>query len=132
MNLVYKTNLIPDTDAIISVYRSSGINRPIDDPERIASMFANSNLVLTAWDGELLIGISRALTDFNYSCYLSDLAISAEYQKLGIGKKLVSLTKEAIGDQCMLLLVAAPEAINYYPKIGMDTVHHAFIIKRKA
>jgi len=131
MNIQYKTGLIPTTAEIIEVYNSSGLNRPIADPRRIAGMYANSNLVVTAWDDDLLVGISRALTDFHYCCYLSDLAIRKEYQKQGIGKELVRLTKEAIGPSSMLLLLAAPTAMEYYPKIGMDTLNNAFMIKRE-
>lgn len=130
MNLQYKTGLIPTTDEIIEVYNSSGLNRPTTDASRIAAMFANSNLIVTAWDGDLLVGISRALTDFHYCCYLSDLAIRKEYQKQGIGKELVRLTKEAIGPLSMLLLLSAPTAMEYYPKIGMDKLDNAFMIKR--
>ena len=130
MNIQFKTGHTPTTSEIIEVYNSSGLNRPTDDAPRITDMYRNSNLVLTAWDGPLLVGISRALTDFHYCCYLSDLAIRKEYQKMGIGKQLVQLTKEAIGPRCMLLLLAAPTAMEYYPKIGMDKLDNAFMIKR--
>ena len=130
MNITYRTDTIPPTADIIAVYESSGINRPTHNIERINKMYANSNLVLTAWDGGLLVGIARSLTDFCYACYLSDLAVSLEYQKAGIGKKLVELTKEHIGDECMLLLLAAPSAMEYYPKIGMEKLDNAFLIKR--
>lgn len=131
MNIQYKTGLIPTTAEIIEVYNSSGLNRPTDDPRRIAGMYANSNLIVTAWDGDLLVGVSRALTDFHYCCYLSDLAIRKEYQKQGVGQELVRLTKEAIGPLSMLLLLAAPSAMEYYPKIGMDKLDNAFMIKRE-
>ncbi|HVU94965.1 MAG TPA: GNAT family N-acetyltransferase [Puia sp.] len=131
MNIHYKTGLIPATAEIIEVYNSSGLNRPTTDPRRIAGMYANSNLVVTAWDGDLLVGVSRSLTDFHYCCYLSDLAIRKEYQKQGIGQELVRLTKEAIGPSSMLLLLAAPSAMEYYPKIGMDKLDNAFMIKRE-
>jgi len=130
MNITYKTDQLPDTASIIDLYASSGLTRPIDDAGRIESMYYHSNLVITAWDGSLLVGVSRALTDFHYCCYLSDLAVRKEYQKAGIGKQLVRLTKEAIGDRCMLLLLAAPSAMEYYPRIGMDAVNNGFIIKR--
>ncbi|WP_431214501.1 GNAT family N-acetyltransferase [Puia sp. P3] len=130
MNITYKTDQLPDTASIIDLYASSGLSRPIDDSGRIESMYYHSNLVISAWDGPLLVGVSRALTDFHYCCYLSDLAVRKEYQKAGIGKQLVGLTKEAIGDRCMLLLLAAPSAMDYYPRIGMDTVNNGFIIKR--
>lgn len=130
MPITYKSNLTPDTQLIIDLYNSSGINRPTADHERIAKMYANSNLVVTAWDGEQLVGIARSLTDFCYSCYLSDLAVRKEYQKDGIGRQLIALTKEVIGEQTMLLLLSAPAAMGYYPKVGFDQVENGFIIKR--
>jgi predicted N-acetyltransferase YhbS len=127
----YKTDIIPNTDQIIDLYASSGLNRPIYDKERIAEMYKHSNLVITAWDGEQLVGIARSLTDFCFCCYLSDLAVKEEYKHQGIGKKLVELTKEKISDKSMLLLLSAPAAMDYYPKIGMDKVENGFIINRK-
>lgn len=131
MEITYKKDITPAATDIIDLYISAGLNRPVHDVERIANIYANSNLVITAWDGDLLIGISRSTTDFYWSCYLADLAIRKEYQKGGIGKKLVELTGEYAGEQCMLLLLAAPAAMDYYPKIGMDTVKNGFMINRK-
>jgi predicted N-acetyltransferase YhbS len=130
MEITYKTDIVPKVDEIIEVYISSEITRPTADKERIAKMYANSNLVVTAWHGNKLVGVSRALTDFCYCCYLSDLAVSMVYQKRGIGKELVNLTKQVIGDETTLILLAAPAAINYYPKIGMDKIENGFIIRR--
>lgn len=93
MEITYQLDIVPDTEQIIEVYNSSGINRPTVDKERITKMYANSNLVVTAWNKDKLIGISRSLTDFCYSCYLSDLAVRKEYQANGIGKKLIELTR---------------------------------------
>lgn len=130
MNIQYFTDRIPTPEAIIDIYDNAGLIRPTTDRQRIEDMYRNSDLVVTAWDGAQLVGVSRAITDHVYCCYLSDLAVRTEYQKEGIGKKLVSLTKETIGDRCMLLLLAAPSAMEYYPKIGMETVTNGFIIKR--
>ncbi len=130
MAIQYLTGKTPSASEVIDLYASAGLNRPIEDAGRIQKMYAHSNLIITAWEGDLLVGVSRALTDLCFCCYLSDLAIRKEYQKNGIGKELVRLTKEAIGDQCMLLLLAAPTAMEYYPKIGMETVNNGFMIKR--
>ena len=130
MEIVYRFDWTPDINLIIDLYDSSGINRPTSDKERIAKMYANSNLIVTAWDNDILVGISRSLTDFCFCCYLSDLAVRKEYQKRGIGKKLISLTKEKTGDQTMLLLLSAPTAMDYYPKAGFQKVENGFIINR--
>jgi N-acetylglutamate synthase-like GNAT family acetyltransferase len=130
MKITYKTDFMPSVDDIVEVYDNSGLVRPTTDKERIGKMFKNSDLVVTAWDGNALIGIARSVTDFCYCCYLSDLAVKKDYQKAGIGKQLVNTTKEVIGEQTMLLLLSAPSAMEYYPKIGMATVDNGFIIKR--
>lgn len=131
MNVTYSATIKPQAQQIIELYESAGLKRPTNDAARIAEMYANSNLVITAWDGDKLIGVSRSLTDFCYACYLSDLAIHIDYQKMGIGKKLVVLTKETIGPKSMLLLLSAKPAMDYYPKIGMQTVTNGFIINRE-
>ena len=130
MQIKFRSEVVPVTESIIDLYNSSGINRPTVDPERISKMYANSNLVVTAWDRDILVGVSRSLTDFCYCCYLSDLAVREEYKHRGIGKKMIEITKRIIGEQSMLLLLAAPSAMEYYPKVGLEKVDNGFIIKR--
>lgn len=126
----YKFDTIPSTEEIVELYDSSGLNRPIADHQRIAQMYAHSNLVVTAWIDGKLAGISRSLTDFCYCCYLSDLAVRQEYKCSGIGKTLIELTRGKVGEKSMLLLLAAPSAMEYYPKVGFEKVENGFIIKR--
>ncbi|MDF0553417.1 GNAT family N-acetyltransferase [Kamptonema sp. UHCC 0994] len=113
-----------DVDEVIDLYRAStlGERRPIDDRDRIRQMIANSNLIVTAWDGQLLVGISRAISDFSYVTYLSDLAVRKSHQKSGIGKELICRTQIESGSQSQLILLAAPAAAEYYPHIGFT--HH--------
>jgi predicted N-acetyltransferase YhbS len=131
MKIQYKINAKATAQAVIEVFKSSGINRPVDDVKRIQNMIDNSNLIITAWDGVELIGIARSVTDYHYCCYLSDLAVKKEYQKSGIGKKLIEFTQDTIGEQTMLLLLSAVTAMEYYPKIGFEKVENGFVIKRK-
>ncbi len=115
---------------LADVFRRSGIRRPVDDLPRLEKMLEHGNLLATAWSGGQLVGVARALTDFSYCCYLSDLAVDKAYQKRGVGKRLVELVRERVGAQSMLLLLAAPEAADYYPKIGFEAVSNGWIIKR--
>ncbi len=131
MKIQFKINAKVTAEAVVEVFKSSGINRPVDDVMRIKRMLDHSNLIVSAWDGIVLIGIARSLTDFNYCCYLSDLAVKKEYQKSGIGKSLIEITQETIGEQTMLLLLSADAALDYYPKIGFEKVENGFVIKRK-
>jgi len=116
---------------LATVFQKSGINRPYEDLDRMQRMIDNCDLLITAWIGEKMIGVARALTDYSYCCYLSDLAVEAEYQKLGIGKKLVDIVRERIGEECSLVLIAAPGAVDYYPRIGFEKSDKAYLIKRK-
>ena len=131
MKIQFKINAKVSAENVIEVMKSSGIIRPVDDVKRIQAMLDNSNLIISAWNGIELIGIARSLTDYHYCCYLSDLAVKKEYQKAGIGKTLIELTQDTIGEQTMLLLLSAAPAMEYYPKVGFDKVENGFIIKRK-
>lgn len=127
----YKINQELPVAAIIDVYDSSGIRRPTNDPERIQKMYANSNLVVSAWLGDKLVGVGRALTDFSYCCYVSDLAVRKEYQGNGVGREILSLLKNQAGPQCVFFLRAAPDAKDYYPKVGMKPFEDCFYIPRE-
>jgi GNAT superfamily N-acetyltransferase len=118
-------------DELADVFRSSGIRRPVDDLARMAAMLEGADLVIGAYLGERLVGVARALTDFCFCCYLSDLAVRREHQRLGIGAELVERVKAAIGPQSMLLLLAAPEAMDYYPRIGFQAMPRAWMIDRQ-
>ena len=128
----YQTNMVLDPDAIISVFRSSGIQRPIDDRARIDAMFRHANLVISAWDDQTLVGVCRALTDFSWCCYLSDLAVSATHQRSGIGQRLVDVVQAAVGPEVSLILLSAPGAMRYYPSLGFSRIDNGFIVRRKA
>ncbi|MHB8885186.1 MAG: GNAT family N-acetyltransferase [Methylovirgula sp.] len=104
--------------------------RPADDLDRLDAMLRNSDLIITARDAGLLVGVSRAITDFSYCCYLSDLAVSVAYQRQGIGKRLIEETRMAAGDSATLILVSAPAAESYYPKIGMKHLASCWAIPR--
>lgn len=120
---------ITETEFVDLLRRSTlAERRPIDDAKCIQAMLRNANLLCTAWDEALLVGVARSVTDFEFCCYLSDLAVDQAYQKLGIGKKLIELTKSKLGPRASLILLAAPKAQQYYPKIGFDAHPSAWIL----
>lgn len=131
MEVTFRTDVSPSVEQIITLYRDAGLPRPIGDRARIQTMFENSDLIVTAWAGEELIGICRCITDWVWACYLSDLAISPEFKQKGIGKKLIDVTKERVGEQTMILLLSVPTAMEYYPKVGFNKEDRAFSIDRK-
>jgi predicted N-acetyltransferase YhbS len=119
-----------DLDVAIDLYHAStlGERRPVDDRDRVAAMLKNANLVVSAWHGGKLVGISRALTDFVYVTYLSDLAVRVAYQKMGIGKELMRRTKAA-APNAQIILLAAPAAQEYYPRVGFTHHPQAWVLK---
>ena len=106
--------------------------RPIDDPNCIKAMLQHSNLLCTAWDGPKLVGVARSITDFAYCCYLSDLAVDLEYQRIGIGKGLLRLTQSKLGNKAKIILLAAPNAETYYRHIGFEAHQSAWILPAKS
>lgn len=127
----YRENQPLEPVEIARIFEAAGISRPTKDIPRIAQMFANANIVISAWDGARLIGVSRALTDYSYCCYLSDLAVDVAYQKHGIGRELIRRTQSIIGEQVSLVLMSAPGAMAYYPKVGFALADNAYVIRRK-
>jgi predicted N-acetyltransferase YhbS len=128
--IAYRIGNDLDLDAVIELYRAStlGERRPVDDRERMRLMLGNANLVVTAWDGGTLVGIARSVSDFSYATYLSDLAVRLSHQKQGIGRELVRRTQE-LGGQAAVILLSAPAAMKYYPRIGMKPHPSAWMLR---
>jgi predicted N-acetyltransferase YhbS len=126
----FKLNIALNSNDVSSLFIASGIKRPVDDLERLQRMVDNSNLTISAWHENKLIGLARAVTDYSYCCYLSDLAVDKDYQKQGVGEELVRLVQKEIGEEVALILLSSPTAMNYYPKIGFDKIENGFIIRR--
>lgn len=127
----YRQNVPLAAADVAAVFDASGIRRPTGDLARIGQMFSNADLVFSAWHEGKLVGVCRALTDFSYCCYLSDLAVDKAFQKHGIGRELIARLRLAIGEEVALVLLSAPEATAYYPKVGFEKIDNGFIIKRK-
>ena len=131
MIIQYRDDATLTVAAAIDLYRRSGLGerRPVDRPDIFAAMLSNANLTVSAWHGARLVGISRSLTDFSYVAYLADLAVDMEYQKSGIGRALIAETRARLKPECMIVLLAAPLANGYYPKVGFEHNPRAWVMK---
>lgn len=127
--LIYQIEKNLSIDEFIEVLVNStlGERRPVNEPDRITKMLEHANLIITARLGGKLVGVARSLTDFLYCTYLSDLAVDNKFQKQGIGKELIRLTKLET-PKAKLILLAAPKAVNYYPKIGMTRHENCYFL----
>lgn len=103
----------------VLIQSTLGERRPINDLSRLQHMLDHAQILITAWQGKRLVGISRAISDFSYCTYLSDLAVDKEFQGRGIGKSLVKRTMQ-MAPSAKLILLSAPKAVEYYPKIGLE------------
>jgi GNAT superfamily N-acetyltransferase len=128
--ITYRTDAPLSVEQFIDILARSGLaaRRPVDDHACIAGMLAQADLTVTAWDAELLVGIARSVTDFHYCCYLSDLAVDQVYQRQGIGTHLITQTRDALGPRCTLILLSAPAAVDYYPRLGFDQHPQAWVL----
>ena len=132
MHIDYQINRDISVARFSALLHRSGLaaRRPVDDQDCLAGMLANSNLIVSAWCGEDLVGIARSVSDFHYCCYLSDLAVDREYQNLGIGKQLQMLTQQQLGPRCKLILLAAPDANDYYRHVGYQAHPRCWVLER--
>ena len=128
----YSADATITADQAIDLYICStlGERRPIHNKQTFEAMLKNADLTITAWDGEKLVGISRTLTDFSYVAYLADLAVDQDYQRAGIGKQLIAHTQSHLGPECMIVLLSAPKANEYYEHIGFEHNPRAWTLKK--
>lgn len=129
--IIYRQDAMLTVEQAIDLYKRStlGERRPVDRPDLFAGMLKHADITVTAWDGEKLVGIARTLTDFSYVAYLADLAVDQGYQRQGIGRRLVEETKRKAGQDCMIVLLAAPRANDYYPKLGFEHNPRAWMLR---
>ena len=122
----YRQSGRPPTEEAIALYRAKTLaeRRPVDDSERMDRMLRSANVLIAVYDEDRLVGLSRAMSDFGWVCYVADLLVDQKWQGQGIGRELLRLTHEVAGgeDGITLILVAAPEAMSYYPKIGFEPI----------
>lgn len=129
MSLTYHHDRRPDIDAIRALYAASPLRRPIGEPERIRKMFEHANVVISAYDGERLVGLLRGWTDFAFDGYVCDLAVHPGYQKRNIGKRLLD-EAAALGPDIHWILLASPIAKDYYGHLGWQLIPNAWELPR--
>jgi GNAT superfamily N-acetyltransferase len=134
MEVAYRLEAHPELRAeeFIDLLERSTLaeRRPVDEADTIRGMLLHADVIVTARAGGLLVGVSRAITDFHYCTYLSDLAVDADWQRRGIGRELIKRTHEAAGINTTLILLAAPKAQTYYPHVGLVAHDSCWMIPR--
>ncbi|AZO36015.1 GNAT family N-acetyltransferase [Mesorhizobium sp. M2A.F.Ca.ET.037.01.1.1] len=101
---------------------------------RLHAMLRQADLVLTARlhrPGRKLVGVLRCVTDFSWICYVSELAVSASAQGLGIGKGLLYEARRQLGPAVAIALISTPNSVGFYEGIGLTRISDAFWLMRE-
>ena len=130
MDLEYRHDTVISAEQAIDLYRRAtlGERRPVNRPDIFEGMLKHADVTVTAWVGDRLVGIARTLTDFTYVAYLADLAVDEACQHLGIGTRLIEETRARLKPECMVVLLAAPKANDFYPKVGFEHNPRAWVL----
>lgn len=134
MKLEFKVNHPLSKEQFVSILTSSELGNAelLEDETFIQGILDNTNVIVTAWDGETVIGVARSITDFHCVCYLSELAVDKAYQEYGVGRQLQSLTKQQLGPKCKLILIATDGSNEYYKKVGFQNNPRCWILEGDA
>ena len=132
MSILYAVESDVEPEEFVEILRRSGLaeRRPVEQLDRVRRMVENANLMVCARDDGRLVGVARSVTDFAYCCFLSDLAVDRAYQRRGVGRELIRITRQSAGEECTLLLLSAPAAMEFYAKLGMRRAGNAWAIDR--
>lgn len=125
-----ESDLAPEAFVDILERADFAARRPLDDPERVARMLRQADILLCARVEGRLVGVARSISDFSYCTCLSDLAVDRAFQRRGIGRELIRRTHGIAGRRTTLLLLSAPDAMGYYRRIGMAPVETGWKIDR--
>ena len=130
MNIKYTKNQKITSKEFIEILKHStlGERRPIDNEKCIQGMLDHADILALALDDGKIVGVARAVTDFNYACYLSDLAVDVAYQNMGIGQGLIETVQGELEKSCKIILLSAPDAVGYYPKVGFTQHRSAWTL----
>jgi ribosomal protein S18 acetylase RimI-like enzyme len=108
-----------------------GLTRPLGDAARMAALVSGADLIVTArLTNGRLVGAARCITDFAWSCYVAELAVSASAQGLGVGRGLLAEVRRQLGPRVSVTLSSVPEAVGFYERIGMERLTDAFWFRR--
>lgn len=113
-------------EQLAKLFVASGIHRPTEDIGRMQRMLNNANVLLAAWDDEALVGVLRGVSDMSYCTFVSDLAVARKYQHQGIGSNLLNTLHAELGQNISIVLLSAPSAMNFYPRLNFELVDTAF------
>ena len=130
MSVTYSTDDMPGAAEVADLLRAGGFNRPLDNLQRVERMLRNADVIITARDGAVLIGIVRGLADYSSYALVTELAVAASYKRMGIGRELLRLFREQVSDECAVILSSSEEGHTFYEHLGWDNLARAWRLPR--
>lgn len=123
-NIVLKTDIIPSRDQILNLYANVGWTAYTKDPDLLERAMAKSLKLWTLWDDDQVIGIGRVVGDGESIIYIQDLLVLDNYQKMGLGTRLIQAILEEYKSirQIVLLTDNTSKNIGFYKKNGLVEV----------
>jgi len=118
----------------VLVEAGMGPIRPVDDTARLQAMLDGAGLIVTARLDSAdrpLVGVARCVTDHAWCCYLSDLAVCASAQRMGIGQALLDEVRRQAGPGVTVMLISVDDALGFYERAGMTRLRNAFWRRRE-
>ena len=130
MTIAYSTTEIPGAEEVANLLRAGGFNRPLDDLTRVERMLSNADVIVTARDGDALVGIVRGLADYAVYALVTELAVAAPWKRMGIGRELLRLFREQAGEECTIILHSSEEGHAFYGHLGWDNLTRSWRLPR--
>ena len=120
-SLDYKENAIPSVAELEYLYEQVGWYNYISTDFNLETILQNSDYCISVWDGKKLVGLIRVLSDNYYVALIQDILVDPEYQRQGIGKKLLSMTLEKFSNmkQIILLTDDTTKTKSFYKSLDM-------------
>jgi len=130
-------SLLPGSTELKELYDSVGWSVYTSNMERLEQALRNSSHLVTARDGDRLVGLARCVSDDISIAYIQDILVDPEYQHRGIGRVLLQdcLERYPHVRQKVLLTDDRPEQLRFYKALGfantrelVDMPINAFVI----
>ncbi|MGI5858377.1 MAG: GNAT family N-acetyltransferase [Tepidanaerobacteraceae bacterium] len=111
------------------MFNEVGWNDKTKDVSRLKDMITNSQIVVTAWDGELMIGFARCVTDHVFNGQINNVVVDSRYRGKGIGKELIIRIIDS-NSQVTYVLRGDPENVGFYKNLGFKEVDSCLVFNR--
>jgi ribosomal protein S18 acetylase RimI-like enzyme len=128
--IMYNTDKKVDYDRLKTLFNEVGWNDKTDDINRLKTMVENSQIVVTAWDEDTMVGFARCTTDYVFNGQINNVVVDSKYRKKGIGKVLIDTILDS-SKQVTYMLRGSIRNENFYRSLGFEDGPISLIYRRK-